>query len=198
MVEMMESLAFLVFVVILSIISLIISMQILDFIPFFKVRSLTKNEMHEIEKNGLIHFTSYDAKKAILETQKLRANWRVTNYSNSIKKTVFFFSGEISECAKWFNYDSQYQCRIIIKKIPSEIVEKILIRQYDKVLLLRGDIRLSDVEYEIEDNIYQQEKQSNNMLKRIRYSLKPAICLLTMTVVCMLVLLIIICLALLY
>ena len=189
MTEMMVLLVLLVFLTILFIVSFIISMQILDFVPFFRVRSLTENEMREIEKNGLIHCTSYDAKRAILETQQLKGSWRITNFSNSFKRTIFFFSGEISERAKWFNYGSQYQCRIIIKKISPGIVEKLLIRQYDKVLLLRENIRLSDVEYEIEDNIYQQERQCNNILKKIRHSWKPALCVSIMMLVCFFVLL---------
>lgn len=173
----------------LIIVSFVISMQLLDHLPFFKVRSLTEKEKRELEKGALIHFASYAAKVKILEKQELKASWRVTNFSNSFKKTIFFFFGNISERAKWFNYDSQYQCKIIIKKIPAEIVDKLLIRKYDNVVLLRDDLNLSAVEYEIEDNIYQEEKQANNKLKQIKYSMLPVLCLLGIMVVCFLILL---------
>lgn len=177
-----------VLTLLLIIVSFVISMQLLDYLPFFKVRSLTEKEKRELEKIALIHFTSYTAKVKILEKQELKASWRVTNFSNSLKKTIFFFFGDISERAKWFNYDSQYQCKIIIKKIPAEIVDKMLIRKYDNVVLLRDNLNLSVVEYEIEDDIYQEEKQKNNRLKQFKHSMLPVLCLLGIMFVCFLIL----------
>ena len=96
--------------------------KLLDYLPFFKVRKLTENEKEEVEKNGLFHLTSAKAATKILEEKKLKGRWRVTNYSNGFKRSVFLFSCDLTEREKWFNYSVDFEICIKLLRIPPEQV----------------------------------------------------------------------------
>lgn len=151
------------------------------------VRKINDQEKQEIEKNGLIHLTTNYAMGSIQQSRKLLGRCKLFSYSYNFKKTIFFFNGEPTSRALWFNYDDNYTKKLVLSSLPKTVIDELYIRKYDDVILFRGSINLSGTKFYFEDITDNKTTRFHMFMNKRRYSFLP-FCYLLISVILVLML----------
>lgn len=153
----------------IGIICVYLTYFIFGFFPFIKAQNLKEDDILKIRQLGISHKTTSKGKAGIVNDKKIKGSKFRKAYSNHFRRAVFFFANAYIKDGEDVNDNFKYEYVVRISNLSEEQIKNLKIREYDKVLMYKGDFKIE------EQNIIQIEpieREKNKKIEKIVFFVK--------------------------
>ena len=111
--------------------------------PSLRSKKLSEDEINRLNKYGIVHFTTEEGKKSIIQSKRIYPSSSFKSYSNKgIPSCFFFLNDDISDDEIFMNIEKEKNIAIYISKITENQIRKMKYRQMDNTIVYEGDFIL--------------------------------------------------------